>query len=122
MIAACLYHVRVQARGQDRGASLARVAGDYGMAHERVGTARGRAAGRLAVRPRSYSAQFGVLPMAKARAQEGSRAETYRLLNLFGDVFERMRAEYVEPVNDREADRERDQRHADRRSTRTAPT
>ncbi|MCA3367259.1 MAG: S41 family peptidase, partial [Roseomonas sp.] len=26
-----------------------------------------------------------------------------RLLNLFGDVFERMRAEYVEPVNDRDA-------------------
>ncbi|MFC7542654.1 S41 family peptidase [Siccirubricoccus deserti] len=31
------------------------------------------------------------------------RAETYRLLNLFGDVFERVRAEYVEPINDREA-------------------
>ncbi len=37
-----------------------------------------------------------------AQAQEGSRAETYRLLSLFGDVFERIRAEYVEPVNDRE--------------------
>jgi len=37
-----------------------------------------------------------------AWAQEGGRAETYRLLNLFGDVFERIRAEYVEPVNDRE--------------------
>ena len=37
-----------------------------------------------------------------ALAQEGSRAETYRLLTLFGDVFERIRAEYVEPVNDRE--------------------
>ncbi len=31
-----------------------------------------------------------------------SRAETYRLLTLFGDVFERVRAEYVEPVNDKE--------------------
>ncbi|WP_235924878.1 S41 family peptidase [Roseomonas harenae] len=41
-------------------------------------------------------------PVVTAWAQEGSRAETYRLLNLFGDVFERVRAEYVEPVNDRE--------------------
>ena len=47
--------------------------------------------------------QFGLqLPVAHARAQEGNRAETYRLLTLFGDVFERIRAEYVEPVNDRE--------------------
>jgi carboxyl-terminal processing protease len=36
-----------------------------------------------------------------ALAQDG-RQETYRLLNLFGDVFERVRAEYVEPVNDRD--------------------
>ncbi|WP_370287447.1 S41 family peptidase [Roseomonas sp. HF4] len=42
-------------------------------------------------------------PFVAAWAQEGSRAETYRLLNLFGDVFERIRAEYVEPVNDRDA-------------------
>ncbi|MBR0647981.1 S41 family peptidase [Roseomonas hellenica] len=41
-------------------------------------------------------------PMVAAWAQDGSRAETYRLLNLFGDVFERVRAEYVEPVNDRD--------------------
>ncbi|TQF82515.1 S41 family peptidase [Elioraea sp. Yellowstone] len=37
-----------------------------------------------------------------ALAQDGGRADTYRLLSLFGDVFERIRAEYVEPVNDRE--------------------
>jgi carboxyl-terminal processing protease len=37
-----------------------------------------------------------------AQAQDGGRADTYRLLSLFGDVFERIRAEYVEPVNDRE--------------------
>ena len=37
-----------------------------------------------------------------ARAQDNNRAETYRLLTLFGDVFERVRAEYVEPVNDRD--------------------
>jgi carboxyl-terminal processing protease len=41
-------------------------------------------------------------PSIQAWAQDGGRAETYRLLNLFGDVFERVRAEYVEPVNDRE--------------------
>jgi carboxyl-terminal processing protease len=42
------------------------------------------------------------IPTFQAFAQEGGRAETYRLLNLFGDVFERIRAEYVEPVNDRD--------------------
>ena len=41
-------------------------------------------------------------PIAHASAQDSNRAETYRLLTLFGDVFERIRAEYVEPVNDRE--------------------
>ncbi len=42
-------------------------------------------------------------PVSQARAQDSStRADTYRLLTLFGDVFERIRAEYVEPVNDRE--------------------
>ena len=35
-------------------------------------------------------------------AQDGSRADTYRLLTLFGDVFERVRAEYVDPVNDKD--------------------
>lgn len=39
------------------------------------------------------------LPTFQALAQDGGRAETYRLLNLFGDVFERIRAEYVEPVS-----------------------
>ncbi len=47
--------------------------------------------------------EFGITwPVAQARAQDTGRAETYRLLTLFGDVFERIRAEYVEPVNDRE--------------------
>ena len=40
--------------------------------------------------------------VSQARAEDSNRAETYRLLTLFGDVFERIRAEYVEPVNDRE--------------------
>ena len=42
-------------------------------------------------------------PLMPAWAQDGGRAETYRLLNLFGDVFERVRAEYVEPIVDRDA-------------------
>ncbi|MBX6376876.1 MAG: S41 family peptidase, partial [Acetobacteraceae bacterium] len=50
-----------------------------------------------------FAAGGVVGPLVAAWAQEsGGRAETYRLLNLFGDVFERVRAEYVEPVNDRE--------------------
>lgn len=51
----------------------------------------------------AFAAGVVVGPLVAAWAQEGGRAETYRLLNLFGDVFERMRAEYVEPVNDRDA-------------------
>ena len=46
--------------------------------------------------------QFGFQFLPDALAQDGGRAETYRLLTLFGDVFERVRAEYVEPVNDRD--------------------
>ncbi|HEV7267800.1 MAG TPA: S41 family peptidase [Falsiroseomonas sp.] len=42
------------------------------------------------------------VPGIQAWAQDGGRTETYRLLNLFGDVFERIKAEYVEPVSDRE--------------------
>jgi carboxyl-terminal processing protease len=41
-------------------------------------------------------------PVSQARAEDTNRAETYRLLTLFGDVFDRIRAEYVEPVNDRD--------------------
>lgn len=52
----------------------------------------------------AFAAGVVVGPMVAAFAQDsGGRAETYRLLNLFGDVFERVRAEYVEPVNDRDA-------------------
>jgi carboxyl-terminal processing protease len=51
----------------------------------------------------AFAAGVVVGPLVAAWAQEsGGRAETYRLLNLFGEVFERVRAEYVEPVNDRE--------------------
>ena len=50
----------------------------------------------------AFSAGLVIGPLVTAWAQDASRAETYRLLNLFGDVFERVRAEYVEPVNDRD--------------------
>ena len=50
----------------------------------------------------AFVAGMAVGPLAASWAQDGGRAETYRLLNLFGDVFERVRAEYVEPVNDRD--------------------
>lgn len=43
-------------------------------------------------------------PIMSAVAQErgSNRDETYRLLNLFGEVFERVKADYVTPVDDRE--------------------
>jgi carboxyl-terminal processing protease len=37
-----------------------------------------------------------------ANAQQTNSDETYRLLNMFGDVFERIRADYVEEVTDEE--------------------
>jgi len=37
-----------------------------------------------------------------AFAQDSGRANTYRLLALFGDVFERVRLEYVDPVSDKD--------------------
>ena len=46
--------------------------------------------------------QIGSRFLPAAFAQDAGRAETYRLLTLFGDVFERVRAEYVEPVKDRD--------------------
>ncbi len=58
----------------------------------------------IAIGPVSDQLQrrFGISLLPQAFAQDGTRAETYRLLNLFADVFERVRAEYVEPANDRE--------------------
>ena len=46
--------------------------------------------------------KFGIVLLPTARAQDASHAETYRLLTLFADVFERVRAEYVEPVTDKD--------------------
>ena len=42
------------------------------------------------------------LGIEPAFAQDSGRANTYRLLALFGDVFERVRSEYVDPVSDKE--------------------
>ena len=42
---------------------------------------------------------FGVNP---AFAQDSGRTNIYRLLALFGDVFERAHLEYVAPVSDRD--------------------
>ena len=40
----------------------------------------------------------GTQPAAEVKKQDP--AETYKQLNLFGDVFERVRAQYVEPISD----------------------
>ncbi len=51
----------------------------------------------------AFAAGIVVGPIVGAWAQaDGGRADTYRLLQLFGDVFARVRAEYVEPVQDRD--------------------
>ncbi len=39
---------------------------------------------------------------AQAQGSGNGNGDTYRLLQLFGDVFDRIRAEYVEPVSDRD--------------------
>jgi carboxyl-terminal processing protease len=58
-----------------------------------IGPASGLIANHLGYR-------FGI---TSALAQDSSgRADTYRLLTLFGDVFERVRAEYVDPVSDKD--------------------
>ena len=61
--------------------------------------AAGLAAGPIAERLATHG---GASLVPAALAQDSGKAETYRLLTLFGDVFERVRAEYVEPVNDRD--------------------
>src|ERR1700727_471862 len=62
-----------------------------------AGVAIGPASGLIA---RHFGYDFGI---TSALAQDSSnRADTYRLLTLFGDVFERVRAEYVDPVTDKD--------------------
>ena len=47
-------------------------------------------------------AAFLISPAARAAEEKADQAETYELLNLFGDVFERVRADYVEQTSDEE--------------------
>jgi len=61
-----------------------------------AGLAIGPASGLIS---RHLGYDFGFSALA---AQDSNRADTYRLLTLFGDVFERVRAEYVDPVNDKD--------------------
>ena len=60
-----------------------------------VGVAIGPASGLIAPH---FARGLGI---NSAFAQVTDRANTYRLLSLFGDVFERVRSEYVEPVSDK---------------------
>src|SRR3712207_8379932 len=48
----------------------------------------------------AFAAGVAVGPVQQVVAQAGS-GDTFRQLKLFGDVFERVRAEYVEEVTDR---------------------
>jgi carboxyl-terminal processing protease len=49
----------------------------------------------------ALSATLFVLPMHRdAGAASGNTAETYKELNLFGDVFEKVRSDYVDAVTD----------------------
>ncbi len=61
-----------------------------------VGVAVGPTSGLIA---RHYGYDFGI---NSALAQDSAHADTYRLLTLFGDVFERVRADYVDPVTDKD--------------------
>jgi carboxyl-terminal processing protease len=61
-----------------------------------AGVAIGPASGLIS---RHIGYDFGI---TGAFAQDSNRADTYRLLTLFGDVFERVRAEYVDPVTDKD--------------------
>jgi carboxyl-terminal processing protease len=57
-----------------------------------IGAAAGAALALLATQPR--------LMLVGASAKAAGGADTYRQLNLFGDVFERVRADYVEKPDD----------------------
>lgn len=54
----------------------------------------------ISVSPSVYAQKAGETENGKVKDKDYT--ETYRLLNLFGDVFERARAQYVEPVEDKE--------------------
>ena len=59
----------------------------------------------LAIGPTSdlFARHFGVVSRVNAAsAQHSERADTYRLLHMFSEVFERIRLEYVDPVSDKD--------------------
>ena len=58
-----------------------------------LGAASGAALTLLATQPR-------LLPIGLGSSAKAAAADTYRQLNLFGDVFERVRADYVEKPDD----------------------
>ena len=79
---------------------------DYRSRRLRTGLLLGTAfLGGIAIGPasgligRHFGYDFGLSAFA---AQDANRTDTYRLLTLFGDVFERVRAEYVDPVSDKD--------------------
>jgi carboxyl-terminal processing protease len=41
-------------------------------------------------------------PLSRAFAEDSDRADIYQLLKVFGDVLQRVRADYVDPVDDKE--------------------
>ncbi len=68
-----------------------------------VGAVAGPDIGRLVRRDAGFGTALAQeVATSEAASPAGDHAETYRLLTLFGDVFERVRAEYVEPVTDRD--------------------
>ena len=54
----------------------------------------------MRVRKFAAAAALFLLTAPVAAQAQSNTSETYRLLNLFGDVFERVRADYVEDVSD----------------------
>ena len=54
------------------------------------------------MRPTAAVLAFLLLAPTAGLAQTDDRADTYQQLDLFGEVFERVRAEYVEQVTDKE--------------------
>ncbi len=54
------------------------------------------------MRPIAAALAFLLLAPTAGFAQSDDRADTYQQLDLFGEVFERVRAEYVEQVTDKE--------------------
>lgn len=50
----------------------------------------------------SLAVSMGACALSPTWAESGNSAETYRQLNLFGDVFERVKEQYVDEVSDEE--------------------